>query len=251
MSESPDTSKPFGDFISSRLRVIKAYFDKWHELAIEKELGADIERVDGLDLWDQVALWARWTKRMQLQRLIHTRMKRFDTPAGEFELVASIFGDQIGLPASKIPVNNADRLEWYKRRIAAEYERKIKRAINRNWITSPIEQIFLMEWHILRIDERYAVRIQPQKKLVTSNGTVHVDFVVTTEKQGELKLAIELDGHDFHERSKEQVAKDKSRERSIVKAGYTIFRFSGSEIFRNVRRCVSEVEDLIKAHQIA
>ena len=177
-------------------------------------------------------------------------MKRFDTPDGKLELVWSIFGDQIDLPTSTIPINIADRLEWYKRRVAAEYERKITTAINQYGITSPIEQIFLMEWNFLRVDERYAVRIHPQKELMTSSGTFLVDFVVTPENPPGLNLAIELDGHDFHERSKEQVAKDKSRERSIVKAGYIPLRFSGSEILRNVRRCVCEVEDLIKAHQL-
>src|SRR5262245_54750239 len=102
MSESPDTNKEFGGFVSANLRVIKAHFDK---VAIEKELTADIERIDSLDLWDQIALWARWTKRTYLQHVIHKRMKRFETRAGKLELVMSIFGDKIGLPASKIPGN--------------------------------------------------------------------------------------------------------------------------------------------------
>ena len=104
-------------------------------------------------------------------------MKRFDTPDGKLELVWSIFGDQIDLPTSTIPINIADRLEWYKRRAAAEYERKITTAINQYGITSPIEQIFLMEWNFLRVDERYAVRIHPQKELMTSSGTFLVDLL--------------------------------------------------------------------------
>jgi very-short-patch-repair endonuclease len=61
-----------------------------------------------------------------------------------------------------------------------------------------------------------------------------------------------LDGHDFHERTKEQAARDRQRERSITKRGYTIIRFTGSEVFYNPRKCVEEVIEIVtinKSHQ--
>ena len=80
---------------------------------------------------------------------------------------------------------------------------------------------------------------------LTVNGTTYkIDFVVEAPN-GEMKLAIELDGHDFHEKTKEQAARDRQRERTIVKQGYTIFRFTGSEVFRNPRKCVEEVIEMI------
>ena len=58
---------------------------------------------------------------------------------------------------------------------------------------------------------------------------------------GSLPLFIECDGHDFHEKTKEQVARDKKRDRKFVAAGLTIIRFSGSEIWANPLKCTWEV----------
>lgn len=58
-------------------------------------------------------------------------------------------------------------------------------------------------------------------------------------------LAIELDGHDFHERTKEQAARDKSRDRLLQFHGWKAVRFTGSEIFRGAAACVAEAETLL------
>jgi very-short-patch-repair endonuclease len=54
-------------------------------------------------------------------------------------------------------------------------------------------------------------------------------------------ICIELDGHDFHERTKEQAAKDRARERDLTARGWTVVRFTGSEIYQDVSKCWSEV----------
>lgn len=43
-------------------------------------------------------------------------------------------------------------------------------------------------------------------------------------------VAVECDGHDFHERNKEQVAIDKSRDRELASMGIQVMHFTGSEI---------------------
>ncbi len=45
------------------------------------------------------------------------------------------------------------------------------------------------------------------------------------------RLVVECDGHDFHERTKEQAAKDRSRDRNLTSQGYDVFRFTGSELW--------------------
>lgn len=45
-------------------------------------------------------------------------------------------------------------------------------------------------------------------------------------------LAIECDGHDYHERTKEQAAHDRSRDRVLLGLGIKTIRFTGSEIYR-------------------
>jgi very-short-patch-repair endonuclease len=52
------------------------------------------------------------------------------------------------------------------------------------------------------------------------------------------------DGHEFHEKSKEQAARDKRRGREIEIAGWYVLRFTGSEIWQDHRRCAADVGKL-------
>lgn len=52
---------------------------------------------------------------------------------------------------------------------------------------------------------------------------------------------VECDGHEFHERTKEQAKRDRSRDRRLQEAGFRVFRFTGSEIYRDPIGCVREV----------
>ncbi|MDE2099587.1 MAG: hypothetical protein KGL39_20210 [Patescibacteria group bacterium] len=55
------------------------------------------------------------------------------------------------------------------------------------------------------------------------------------------KLVIECDGHDFHERTKEQAARDRSKDRSAVLVGCDSFRFTGSELWRDPLGCAQQI----------
>lgn len=54
-------------------------------------------------------------------------------------------------------------------------------------------------------------------------------------------MAIECDGHDYHERTKEQAARDKKRDRWFSSQGIRCLRFTGSEIYRKPVECAFEV----------
>lgn len=58
---------------------------------------------------------------------------------------------------------------------------------------------------------------------------------------GWARLIVECDGHDFHERTKEQATRDRERDRSAQMAGTEIFRFTGSELWRNPLGCAEQV----------
>lgn len=60
-----------------------------------------------------------------------------------------------------------------------------------------------------------------------------------------MKLAIECDGHEFHERTKEQARRDKSRDRALTAAGWRVLRFTGSEVWADPARCAREVFNLV------
>lgn len=70
-----------------------------------------------------------------------------------------------------------------------------------------------------------------------------VDFLLWFARGRELRgIAIECDGHDFHEKTKEQAARDKKRDREINVAGFPVIRFTGSEIFRDPVGCAEQVK---------
>jgi hypothetical protein len=66
-----------------------------------------------------------------------------------------------------------------------------------------------------------------------------------------LSLVVELDGHDFHERTKEQAQRDKERDRNMTRAGYKIMRFTGSEIYMSVKSQLEETNEEIEVNPIA
>lgn len=74
-------------------------------------------------------------------------------------------------------------------------------------------------------------------------GPYRVDFMVSVPcPNGDTALfAIECDGHDFHERTKEQALRDRSRDRTLLQAGIQTLRFTGSEIWADAGRCADEV----------
>lgn len=58
-------------------------------------------------------------------------------------------------------------------------------------------------------------------------------------------VLVECDGHDWHERTPQQAARDRSRDREILlKAGVPVIRFTGSEIVRDPDGCAKEVVDI-------
>lgn len=58
-------------------------------------------------------------------------------------------------------------------------------------------------------------------------------------------LVIECDGHDFHERTKEQAKKDRERDRRLQELGFTVFRFTGSEIWADPMACANQIMDWV------
>lgn len=56
-------------------------------------------------------------------------------------------------------------------------------------------------------------------------------------------LAVECDGHDFHEKTKQQAARDKARDRALLLSGIPSMRFAGSEIWKDAFACVRQVDE--------
>lgn len=69
-------------------------------------------------------------------------------------------------------------------------------------------------------------------------GSYRVDFGLFHKSK--LLVVIECDGHDYHERTKDQAARDRSRDRELQSLGPKVFRFTGREIWRDAIACAKE-----------
>lgn len=122
---------------------------------------------------------------------------------------------------------------------------------------SPIERIFLEAWAAHRYAAGYPdplhlceewpnppesdpFMIHPQQPI----GPYRVDFLITFDPDdggAQMAAVVECDGHDFHEKTKEQAAHDKKRDRYLQSQGLTVLRFTGSELYRDPMSCAFEV----------
>lgn len=86
------------------------------------------------------------------------------------------------------------------------------------------------------VGEEILLYITPQVKI----GRFCVDFLMAYESCIPCKfefIAIECDGHNFHEKTKEQAAHDKARDRELQSGGIRVLRFTGSEIWKDALGC--------------
>ena len=119
---------------------------------------------------------------------------------------------------------------------------------------SPIEQIFMFAFDTLYfmggrdtffegmyLENQYL--IEHENKKYYADFLLHHDFADIEKSKA---LVIECDGHDFHEKTKTQVAKDNERSLDIKTEGYDIIRFSGSQIYNDPIGCAKKAIDYFK-----
>lgn len=85
----------------------------------------------------------------------------------------------------------------------------------------------------------------PQHEL----GPYRVDFAILIDwpHGHKTRLAIECDGHDFHERTKAQARRDKKRDRDLMIMGWRVVHFTGSEIHNSLCECLESLEAILEA----
>lgn len=90
------------------------------------------------------------------------------------------------------------------------------------------------------------IKIVPQAPI----EKYRADFVISFSFHGAgLHLVVECDGHDFHEKTRGQAARDRSRERAFVALGFVVIRFTGREINADARQCADEVLSMVMDFQ--
>lgn len=113
---------------------------------------------------------------------------------------------------------------------------------------SPIEQIL---WYALRL---MALKLNRLDIIFDSQVGVEVNghhyrldlfFEEDTESNDPVMVAVECDGHDFHEKTKEQVEKRNVRDMELKKAGVDVLHYSGSQIYNKPYNCAKEIIDYV------
>jgi len=143
-----------------------------------------------------------------------------------------------------------NRVDWHSYNIFTNTERTANMSV--------IEKLFIMAFECRNITQSIESEIkliyQPEIKC-KSGKKYYADFCFEFITNYEVKfkhlgLLIELDGHIWHEKSPEQVEKDKIRERELIDNGYTLLRFSGREVYRSpfkvVEECVRKYFNLVE-----
>jgi len=97
---------------------------------------------------------------------------------------------------------------------------------------SPIEAMLLSALADVSDAEGSTLTIITQANV----GPYRVDIAISDTKS--MVLIVECDGHDFHDRTKIQAARDRKRDRDILyMTGVVTVRFTGSEIFADAEEC--------------
>lgn len=125
-------------------------------------------------------------------------------------------------------------------------------------INSPIEQIFFIAFlsilHEKRTRETIGIMIIPMRQeSISVDGYDYVpDFlfnIVISDISDKLGLysdsfmssvIVECDGRKYHDISNEQISKKNKKTNSLQQSGITVFRFSGSDLFKYPYQCAEE-----------
>ncbi len=128
---------------------------------------------------------------------------------------------------------------------------------------SPIEKLFLFAvWARWQWIDRLEVMHLPFKVMreyakgdtkilcspQTHIGDYRVDFLFAGDnpaREEATLIAVECDGHEFHEKTKKQAARDKSRDRELMALGIRVLRFTGSEIWRDPGACADQAVGML------
>lgn len=113
-------------------------------------------------------------------------------------------------------------------------------------LDSPLELAFTIWWDLCAYQYGEAT-LRPQVPVTIGDDAFRLDFIATAVKTPTVVspltcVAIELDGHDFHERTQEQVTRRNYRDRRLQEHGWTVLHFSGSEFHRDPEAVIDAIQ---------
>lgn len=124
---------------------------------------------------------------------------------------------------------------------------------------SPLEAICYLWWHAMVGQSGWLgsqVHLDPQQEVEVSGARYRLDFVLHSdmsliermERHGVSwpLIAVEVDGHGFHEKTPAQVAQRNERDRLLQQAGWLVLHYSWSEMTTRPEECIGEIAGVAK-----
>jgi very-short-patch-repair endonuclease len=128
---------------------------------------------------------------------------------------------------------------------------------------SPIEHLFWVACNAI-VDAQCA-DLNPDPEVDDSGGLVtpdgififtqtqvrqyRVDFSIGSKGFGPADVytdvIVELDGHDFHDKDKRQRSYEKRRDRDLLREGYRVIHFTGSDVVKDPFACAWEALQMV------
>lgn len=122
---------------------------------------------------------------------------------------------------------------------------------------SPLEASFALWWQVYGVlAPNLHLALVPQHEVNTGEAKYRLDFRVRLTRiamaaldvsadtiPDEPLVGVELDGHAFHERTKQQATERNRRDRDLSALGWRILHFSGSEFYHAPMHCVADVAE--------
>ena len=137
----------------------------------------------------------------------------------------------------------------YLQEYDTEFE-KVQSPLEGAYLASLLKENFthsIVGWLLDRYG--YQFNIESQYEVNYGDIKYYPDFclsIVDTNREKTIyQIFVEIDGHEFHEKTKEQVRHDKLRERHLLENCDGIVRFSGSEVYDDPNECAYETLELM------
>ena len=116
---------------------------------------------------------------------------------------------------------------------------------------SPLEAMFWIWWIACSHGfERTILTLQHHHKIQCPEGPFVVDFAIWPKRAEYRELwtpfGIELDGHTFHERTRDQVQRRDSRDRALQRFGWRLSHYSYAEFMADPELVMFDVIDTAK-----
>lgn len=105
---------------------------------------------------------------------------------------------------------------------------------------TPIEKIMYAILYRIQSSGQCEIHIGIQEEI----GNYRVDFLIKFKNKNR-KIIIECDGHDFHEKTKEQAKHDKERDRYFIANSYEVYHYTGSEIYNDFDNIEKQLKEII------